>query len=372
MFYIAGFDNIGARYYYMLFRSGLAHEFGRMARRFAITRPAPASDIASRWRVETDDAGKPVNVDYFFLTPHDLVRRFSAGGALRLLGAWLHTLFLYLWQGTLFRSLGKTWKAVVLFYVLFSFPVFFVLGAAAAWGILALLDHPLPPLGQAGLAAATGFAALRLGVAVANKTSTNILLISLHVGALHARGRLPELERRIEAWAGFVRQQAAAEDWDEVLLVGHSSGVIAAADVAAALLRDPAPGRKIPLALLTLGSTDFAVSAFHRESYARRHRAALADVAASPDIVWIEYCSPYDFICIGPHDAISMSQIDLGGRARRGPIGRELDLRQSLSPESFRRMFFDLFARHFQYLKGNDRPADYSYFGIVCGAKRLA
>jgi len=374
VFYIAGFDNIGARYYYMLFRNGLAHECGRDSRAFTITRPAPAGEITSRWRVETDDAGRPVEVDYFFLTPQDLLKKYNEGGGRQLLAAWVYTLFIYLRRGLVFRAAGKSWKVVVLLTVLFSFAGFFALGAAAVWGLLAVFGNPLPPLADAALAFAAGAVSLRLGLFVAAKSYIKLALMALYVGALHAQGRLPQLERRTADWARFIREQTAAEAFDEVLLVGHSSGVVTAVDVAAELLRDPAPGRKLPLALLTLGSIDAAVSAFRRpgDSYARRHHAAVAAVATSPDIVWIEYWSPWDFICIGSHDAVSMADIDLGGRTRHGPVLRELDLKRSLNRASYRRMFFNMFARHFQYLKGGDRPADYSYFAISCGARRLS
>lgn len=374
VFYVAGFDNIGVRFYYMMFRSGLAHEFGRAKRPFKVDRPEPVGELASRWRIETVDAGRAVNVDYYFLTPQDLLREFNEGSALRLISAWLYTVFIYFRRGIIFRAIVKSWKSVVLLTVLFCFAAFFALGAGIAAGILAALGNPLPALASAAIIIAAGAVGLRFGVRFTEKTYVKLALLALYVGALQAQGRLPQLERRAAEWARFIRENTSDADYDEVLIVGHSSGVVAAADVAAELLRNPGPRHRLPLALLTLGSIDTAVSAFRGkgDTFARRHHAALADLAASPDIVWVEFYSPWDFICIGSYDAVTISGVDLGGRARRGPILREVDLWRTLEPESYRRMFFNMFARHFQYLRGLDRPGDYSFFRLCCQAQPLA
>ncbi|MGH7005992.1 MAG: hypothetical protein ACREIP_18770, partial [Alphaproteobacteria bacterium] len=338
VFYIAGFDNIGVRYYYMLFRNGLVQEFGREARRFKITRPEIAPDLSSRWRIETDDAGVPVEVDYFFLTPHDLVRKYVVRGDLGVIGAWAFTFFAYLRRNLFFRAFRKTWKAIILTYVLLSIPLFFLAGFAIALGAFALVDGALPPSAEIGIAAVAGALTLKVGLVMAAKTFTKLVLMSLYVGARQGMGRMRRLDARTLEWARFIQTRAGDGKWDEVLLVGHSSGTVAAVDIAAQLLRDSTWRGGTRLGLLTLGSTDTVVSAFRT---ATNHHDALATVATSPDIVWVEYWSPWDFISIGSHDPISAGDIDLGGRTKRGPILRALDLHQSLTRESYRRMFFN-------------------------------
>lgn len=372
VFYFAGFDTFGAKYYYTLFRAGLAREFGREGRPYRISPADSVPNLGARWRVEAEDAGRKVEVDYFVLTPHEIARRYHAVGLAGIAAAWAFTVFAYARHGLLLRAFRRSWKAVILAIVLAAPPVFFVAGMAGALALLGLAGRPSAPAADWALALAVGavggLAGLRAGFVLAGRTFAKLILMAMYVGALHALGRIRDIDVLTTGWAGFVGTEVAAGNWDEVLLVGHSFGVVPAVDVAASLLRRPRHAGKTRVGLLTLGSTQPMVSAFRS---AEAHRAALAEVATSPDIHWVDYESPSDYIAVGSVDPIASIGIDLGDRARRGPLLRSVELRRALTPHSYRRILLNLFARHFQYLKAADRPAAYSYFRIVCAAAPL-
>jgi predicted esterase len=72
------------------------------------------------------------------------------------------------------------------------------------------------------------------------KVQTAWLMRSAAVILKQARGELPALEQRLDAFAARLVELATASDADELLVVGHSSGAMLAVSVVArALAADP-------------------------------------------------------------------------------------------------------------------------------------
>jgi len=176
----------------------------------------------------------------------------------------------------------------------------------------------------------------------------------------------PALETRITAFADRIAEVLAG-DWDEVLVVGHSSGAYLAVSVMADLIRSgqvQADGR---LALLTLGHVVPMVSFLPR---AGRLRADLRYLSARPELAWVDVTAPGDACCFGLCDPVAVSGVEPPDR--RGPLVLSAAFSQTLSPEKRRALRGRWFRLHFQYLCAFDRPGDYDYFAITAGPLRLA
>lgn len=368
VFYMAGFDNIGARFYYALFARGMARASSRDGRRYTLSKLAPGEG-ASTWRIETSDGGRPVEVDYFFLTPQTVVRSNHSDNPLWIIAGWALASYAFLRYGVLYRAFRRYWPgALVLAYALICAPLYFIVGAALT-GLVAHYAAGAPWYATLAAALAGGVIGLRLGLRFDRSTYANYLLSATRMAAVHGLRRDTALDDMADQWAALIAARQAERRWDDVLLVGHSSGATSAIDVAARLLAMPAEARPRPLSLLTLGSTDGIVACFPA---AVAHRQALAEVATRREITWIEYYSYYDFISMGPIDPIDGAQADLGGKPQLGPIRYEVEYHEILNDASYAGLRFNIFKRHFQYLKAADNGASYCYFRLVSAARPIA
>ena len=182
-------------------------------------------------------------------------------------------------------------------------------------------------------------------------------------------GRYPDLlEARMRNFADEIAL-ALIEDWDEVLVVGHSSGAYIAVSVIADLVRDGrAPAGGPALALLTLGQVIPMVSFLPR---ADRLRADLNYLATSDALTWVDVSAPGDGCSFALCDPVGVSGV-APVEGQKWPLVLSAAFSQSLQPETWealRRRFFRL---HFQYLCAFDRPRGYDYFLITAGGLTLA
>src|SRR5215510_11661310 len=139
--------------------------------------------------------------------------------------------------------------------------------------------------------------------------------------------------------------------------------------IARALERDPDIGRRgPPLILLTLGSIAPG-AALHPKAV--RLRAITARLAAEPSIVWVDCQSRADIMNFWDFDPVEGIGAH-AGEARCNPWIWMLRFRDMLSPQLFRRLRFDFFRLHYQFIMANDRRARYDYFMLLTGPVPVA
>ncbi|NHF72535.1 hypothetical protein [Paracoccus xiamenensis] len=173
----------------------------------------------------------------------------------------------------------------------------------------------------------------------------------------------PALQDRITGFAERIAQVAAG-DWDEVLVIGHSSGAYIAVSALAQLAR----ARRLPanVALLTLGHVVPMASFLPGADQLRRD---LHDLAAQGQ-VWVDVTAPGDACSFGLCDPVAVSRsVPAGGG---GPLVLSAAFTRTLSPEKQKVLRNRWFRLHFQYLCAFDRPGEYDYFQITAGPLTLA
>ncbi len=371
VFFIAGFDPNGAQYLYWLFRQEIGKDNALYGRRTNIGRLATDADGLPGWRIETEDANRPVAVDYTVLSPRAvIVGNYYVRDVFRLIGAYVYALFAFVLTGAILYLRKAPLPALtVLLYVLFAVPGFFWIGTTLAYWPMLLLPADIGD-GWRLLGRLAGGLIFLQAVYLAERVIWLYFFVSaLRMLALQAEGRAPALERMVDEWVRIVAARQAAARYDEVLVVGHSIGSIQAIEMAERLLGDPAFAGAGRLSLLTIGSADALLSC---QRNARRFHAATAAAATSPDLVWVEYFAPTDAICRGWIDPVAFAGIDLGGRAQRGPAMRKVDLAAMFPGPDLRRLPFNLVKQHFLYLSAGTAKTDYSFFKTICAATRLS
>ena len=160
-----------------------------------------------------------------------------------------------------------------------------------------------------------------------------------------------------------------SEDWDEVLIVGHSSGAYLATSIIADLIR---AGRTHPggpaLGFLSLGQVIPMVSFLPR---AERLRADLHFLSTSDQLTWVDVTAPGDGCSFALCDPVGVSGV-APDEGQKWPLVISAAFFQTLQPKTWdavKRRFFRL---HFQYLCAFDRPKDYDYFLITAAGMTLA
>jgi hypothetical protein len=157
---------------------------------------------------------------------------------------------------------------------------------------------------------------------------------------------------------------------DEVLVVGHSSGVHLGVSVLADLIREGRPSGAA-LGFLSLGQAVPMVSFLPG---AARLRGDLAYLSRRAELTWVDVTAPGDGCSFALCDPVAVSGVAPEGQ--RWPLVISAAFTQTLSPEKWQALRRRYFRLHFQYLCAFDNLTggrwDYDYFRITAGPITLA
>ena len=373
VFYIPGYDPIHPRRYRELYRSESVKQAAISG--YDIAQTAKTNSGPHGWHVAAHIDGVGVSADIDVLIWSDIVRDSMETSVVATYLQMVCTAWIYISTGALWRLMRMPKGPVIaaLYPV-----VMLVLQLVAAIGlgaaVLALGKAMLTPvMGMPGfilsfLAAGCVVAyVLRMFKSRDNKYFAYYLM---HDFAFSARWRGANplaLETRMAAFGDTIAA-AFADDLDEILIVGHSSGAHLALSIVADLLRAgrvPATGPK--LAFLSLGQV-VPMMSFLPDAY--RLRADLAYLAAQDAVTWVDVTAPGDGCAFALCDPVAVSGVASPGQ--KWPLVISAAFSQSLKPETWKALRWKFFQLHFQYLRAFDNPKDYDYFQITAGPLSLA
>jgi hypothetical protein len=368
VFYVEGYDPQGAEGYHGI--------FVRNAKRFLQLWPIALtvgklqidSELRARWDIEAAGPNWRTAVRYEFLRQEGIVRANMAQPIWRQVLRALRWALDDLASGTTFR----VWRASPLFAAhLLFFQVMLVLWIAVAAGGGWLLGLAVTRLGHVslGVGLPIGFAAAIVLFLLLKPLADRWFVVQINSCwpnlRQFARGDPSCFDHAIEACARGLVAAARDNEVDEIVVIGHSGGgAIAPAVVTHALELDPQVGRRgPPIVLMTLGSIAPG-AALHPE--AAWLRATFARLAAEASLRWIDCQSRMDIMNFWNFDPVEGIGVSVGAH-RCNPMVWPLRFRDMLSPAFFRRMRFNFFRLHYQFIMANDRRAPYDYFMLVCG-----
>ncbi len=371
VFYIPGYDPFHPRRYRELYRSEARaqSEISGYDVAFSPRRPGTAHGWQVVGRMERGETETGIEV----LVWSDIVRSSMAEGIIATYGQLARTAWTYVASGVIFRvmrlrkgpTIAALYPVVVLLLQLF-------VATAAGWGAALLLGRGL---GAAGIPPEVGWiggvvlvwAVLWRFRALDGRIYAYYLMHDYAFTAQEGGAYPAVLEARLAQFADRVAA-ALQEDWDEVLVVGHSSGVHLAVSVLADLIRaGRVPASGPALGFLSLGHV-VPMAAFLPR--ARRLRADLAFLSARDELTWVDVTAPGDGCAFALCDPVSVTGVAPPGK--RWPLVISAAFTQTLSPERWQALKRRYFRLHFQYLCAFDRPGDYDYFRITAGPQTLS
>src|SRR5690606_5054323 len=290
--YIPGYDPIPPRRYRELYkREGTeqarisGYELGFGARR---------DRKNFGWGVTGQFGDQRIETEFEVLVWADIVQGSMGQGILTTYGQLLRTAWAYIGSGALFRLMRLRRGPVIaalypVVVLLVQLLVSVLAGVLVGWG----LGH-LTTLGWwLGLpvALALTWGGLHLWRRFDGKIFAWYLMHDYAFTAQNQGAYPPALEKRIARFADRIAE-VLADDWDEVLVIGHSSGAYLGISVLADLIRSGRVPKGGPqLSYLSLGHVVPMASFLPR---ANRLRADLRYLSARDELDWIDVTAPGD------------------------------------------------------------------------------
>jgi pimeloyl-ACP methyl ester carboxylesterase len=375
VFYCPGYDDEADTRYRRLLAIGL----GQLRRRFGIERtigPVETDDAvpSQRWNVVASGSTWRTETVYEVLRWDDIVRGDFSRSHRDRIPLLITCLCGALRDGVVAKLFRLDWHfASLVIFPWVALASVIIVGLAIGY-LTAWLIVPAVPL------AAGVTAVLTLAVAAAFVAAINPLLKKYYVYHLlndwifnwqYATGQRSDIEARLDGFSRRIVESVRQTGAQEVLIVGHSTGSIIAVAVARrALDLDPRLGKRGPtVALLTIGAC-LPITGYIRK--ADRFRQAIVCLATAASLLWVEYQAPQDVLAAFAFEPIRDLGLDLGADRQTNPQIRSPRFKETLSPQTYRKMKWNFFRMHFQFLMPVEIPGEYDYPMIVCGPIALA
>lgn len=361
VFYLPGYDPFPPRRYRELYRVEGAAQAQISGYDLAMVSKLGKGPYG--WISQAVIDGARAESDFEVLIWSDIVKSSMSDGILATYRQMIHTAWVYSASGALFRQMrlrkGPTVAALYpVLHLMGQLLIATVLGGLSA-AILWLI-HPVFSI--LGLVVLHGF--LRLAQRYDPKILAYYLMHDFAFSAQHWGNYPPALSDRMAEFGARI-QTALAQDYDEVLVVGHSSGAYMGVTILSDILR--AGSRHPALAFLSLGQVVPMVSFLPK---AVRLRADLQYLSECDQITWVDVTAPGDGCAFALCDPVAVTGV--ARVAQKWPLVLSCAFTQTLSPERWRALRWKFFRLHFQYMCAFDQVGIYDYFAITAGAKSLA
>ena len=363
VFYLPGFDPFPPRRYRELYRKEGAEQARVSGYELQVLPRGSAPGFG--WSVASEIDGVAVHAEIEVLVWSDLVQRTMAHGIVMTYVQLARTAWIYIASGALF-SLMRLRKGPVVAALYPVAALLLQLLVAVGLGAVILRAGPASPVWVTAIPAALAvWGVLRLFQRLDRKFYAYYLMHD-YAHSASLRGANPaDLEERLAVFRERVAV-AMAEDWDEVLIVGHSSGAHLAVQVLAQLSREERLPETGSVGFLSLGQVVPMVS-FLPDAHALR--ADLALMASQERVAWVDVSAPGDGCSFALCDPVIVSGVSPPDR--KWPLVISASFTKTLSADHWNSLKRRYLRLHFQYLCAFDRPGDYDYFQITAGPLSL-
>lgn len=360
IFYIAGYDPRGFRYYYLMFKKNLALYEKNTQKKFILSKSKQEGKFHSSWEIE----GANLQSHYHFLAWNDIVKANWYKNIFSILYDAFYCFIHYVLTG-LFVRFAKACKAPLVagffpfFYVLFSYLFIFA--------FIVLCFKPIATLSHEFVAVVFSLLVLyfssKLVFKIGNKIAAFWLLRICAFGSRWARGKIKDIDARTAEFARLIfktlKANAQKENY-ELIICAHSVGTILIINVLADLIKQSLD-ENIPfdkLKVLTLGEC-VPLMSFHKQ--AKLYRQNLAFLARFK-ITWFDFTSKIDGACFYKLDFFKASEIK---DIKITPSFLSTHFYKLYTKEEYAKIRRDWYRAHFLYLEVSQHKGEYNFFAFV-------
>ncbi|MGI9276586.1 MAG: hypothetical protein ACR2PT_17300 [Endozoicomonas sp.] len=365
VFYICGFDPRASRYYHNLYKKESEKWSTLTGKTLEVSRRRNHGEFRCEWQVKNQDDG--VDCDYSYLIWDDIIRRHWKKNPLGLIGSAVLTyLGLIRHINWSFARTLSSGPIKALLYPLFSF-LLTVLATVLVAGIASLIL----PIFLSGVALDLVFygvllisvAALGYWLFIKVQSLWLLQLFIYHYQLFS--GKPGAIGQRLDVFADIIVDilQKEADEYDEILLVGHSHGTVMAPILASRVAERLGGYLPEKFRLLTLGNLMPFLTGLNKESTFRNDIVRLS----RSSFTWLDVSSPADGVCFALTDPFfplcEENQADLHLLSPR--------FHKFYQKERYARLKKDRLTLHFQYLCCGDKLSPVNYISMTAGNKSL-
>lgn len=368
VFYIHGFDPRSPRTYYNLYRDQAAIYVDRHGDQLDVSAFSKTEDGGGHWAIAAVMNGTSVHTKYIFLSWGDLVSRELSKSVWEIVadGLWTAKELLSTGQWANIRR-ASLMPALLIAYAELMILVFATLAVGLGYAASVILSMAGAPAWSAWMAwIVVAMILLRYVRLTDRRWYVFHLLTSFNDSVRQARGERPVTEQRLNEFAASI-SRLSRENYDEVLVVGHSVGAYQALAVMARVLSMPTTDAGAKFSLLTLGQ-NVPFASFHPAAEGLRYE--IAQVAADRRVDWLDVSGPNDWLAHVWLDVTAPPDVPkLPGY--RPPLVITNRPFEAFSRRTLSSLAFDFFQTHFLYMYANEAPTDWDWFKVTAGSQKL-
>lgn len=363
VFFIGGYEPITADNFF----SRMTRELKRFEATWdatAVLSPSQRADAGhstTAW-FTTNLADNRIETEFTFLALDDIVLADFAKPIWIRLGLYLRAFFDNVITGTLNKFFMNSWR-VALFFL---YPPFLL----AVFACIAIIAATLvSSLGFPGSDLAAALIGIAVFVALLRYPGDRLILAHLMDlwsflrSYVHRRTR--RVDSRIKHWAQEVATCACNGQFDEILLIGHSTGGALILDVAATAfaIDSPKVSENTKITILTVGSIALSVGLHPAAGW---FRTKVQKLSRQHRISWVEYQALEDVINFYKTDPFTEMKLE-SDRKEPFPIVEPVRIRKMLQSDFYNRIMRNYFRVHYQFIMANDRRYKYDFCMICFG-----
>lgn len=275
---------------------------------------------------------------------------------------WRLAKYLYAFIGFLISGGWRFFLTAWRFGLYFLYPFLAIVGFSIIGFVVALLMPSTFGLANAMIGILTFFVVLAI---IGKRWSVNHLMDLWSFSFDFIRSKRTDADELLDRFAEKIVGQVKDAAYDEIILIGHSTGGMLILETAARCLRqDPLfSQRASKVAILTLGSTAMKAGYLRQ---GKKFRSNVKQLIDDGRMDWVEIqclTDPINFYKTDPVIEMGLSRPE----GRRFPLLRAVRMRQMLQPETYRRIKRNLFRVHYQYVFANTERYWYDFYQVCCG-----
>ncbi len=359
VYYIAGYDPRGFRFYYSLFKKNLCLHGKKQE--FELSK-VQIKGFEAFWSIENKDC----KTNYTFLAWNDIVKDNWHKGIFSILKDCLSFFKIYIITG-LFIKFAKACKPTLVtgfysfFYVLLSYLlVFFIIYLTFSF-ISAFTHASIAVL----FSLLVLYLATKLILKIGNKTAAFWLGRICIFCSSYSQGRIERIDERVAHFVNIIyeklKMNAEKKDY-ELIICSHSVGTILAITVIARLIK-LCLKEKIntkALKILTLGEC-VPLMSYHKKS--DEFRQDLNFLAQQENLFWLDFTSKIDGACFYKFNFL--------GQFKCQAYFLSTKFYKLYNKQNYAKIRKDKYKTHFLYLMASEISGEYDFFNFTIASNFL-